>query len=158
MTMRSAIAIYVCTVETFLSGTNQRHDSLQLGHCDRPALIGDAETTHRPLSLRSHFMSHATYTTASPPPAPNAIWHRLHKCKSRRSLGEWTGRFAEVDEDEDLPPLGSGSGVSHVRDFSFCEKKRTYPRFCTRTRALYFVRKEMPDALFARVFVRSRDP
>ncbi|CAB1098944.1 unnamed protein product [Ectocarpus sp. CCAP 1310/34] len=33
-----------------------------------------------------------------------------------RSLGEWAGRFAEGDEGDgdDVPPLGSGSGVSHV--------------------------------------------
>lgn len=44
------------------------------------------------------------------PPASN-IFRRCFR-QTSRSLGEWAGRFAEVDDD--VPPLGSGSGVSHV--------------------------------------------
>lgn len=31
----------------------------------------------------------------------------------RRSLAEWTARLVEMEDD--APPLGAGSGVSHVR-------------------------------------------
>lgn len=50
----------------------------------------------------------------SSPPSTSTVIRYYLRTPTSRSLGEWAGRFAKVDDD--VPPLGSGSGVSHVRD------------------------------------------